>query len=674
MAARMLLPAFGGTAAVWTTSIVFFQIALLIGYLYAHILRKYCTPMVAGIVHVAFMIVGLAFLGFEQLRQAEASSTMVQEVFWQLARSIGLAFVGLSATSPLVQAWQNSTNQSTNTYRLYAWSNFGSLLALLSYPLIVERFGLSLQSIFWTWMVWFYLFLIAVCVWSVRTNRTWLDKLEPSAHRAKSHPLLFVVWLSLSAIASIMLVANTNVLCQEVASHPFLWVLPLVMYLLSLMLCFDGTGWYQRIVYLPSFAVTVFAAVLLHHLGPKAGLLFQATGFSLLTFFGGMICHGELYKLKPTGEQLTTFYLAMSLGGAMGGVFAAVVAPRIFSTYFEFHVALLACLAITAGLMIFEWLYRGQNRGEDNSYAMYGGVFVAAIAALPVVCSLMFFTNREFQPELSFRARNEYGVVSVTEQDGLRKMINGQTHHGGQYVDESRQQVPFAYYSSGSGVSVAFDYLRTAPKTDLLMTNKMANKNQGLNVGIIGLGTGAMLAYQQPGDQFKFYEINPLSEFAAREYFDYLTPEIEVVIGDGRKQLQLESDRGIGNGFDVLFVDAFTSDSIPTHLLTLEAVDLYLQQAAGGLLVFHITNRFVDLRPVLKAIADHHNLDSTMIEHENLEFDLQTRWVLMWRSDPLDIQPAPEWQQGIEPVVWTDDKAPLFPVVDWSGNLADRKH
>ncbi len=670
LAARLILPGFGGTAAVWTTCLMYFQVALLCGYLYAHTIRSFLSPRAGWLLHCLLLFIAMS--GFRpdnlSIPILDPESNLSAAMAWRLTISIGFPFLMLSATGPLVQAWQSISGSSQRTYRLYAVSNAGSLMALVAYPFVFDRLlGVSVQKTIWfAGFVVFCLLMTASglqvvgkSAWQYESNLT-----DAIASNQEMGGRLFqtTVWVLLPAIASTLLLSSTNILCQEVASYPFLWILPLVSYLLGLIICFDRPAWYRRQIFYPLFAISTGVSIVLFHRGINAGLWAQAIGSATVVFAGSMVCHGELYRLKPATSQLTQFYLAIAFGGAIGGFFAVVIAPEIFNGFFEFHCSLLACL-IAAWWMPFFRNSELSNRNPKAGLFYAYGLF-AAIAATPVICSLVFLNASQSQLGVVFRERNEFGIVRVQDLNDYRYMYNGQTNHGGQYLNQADMQ-PSAYYSSGSGAAVAFKTVRNW---------KLASaSNPSLHVGVLGLGTGSLSSYAQTGDEFRFYEINPLVVDAAREFFTYLKQsDPDVVVGDGRVQMLRELDQSGGHDFDLLFVDAFSSDSIPVHLLTSECFDLYLQHLnANGIIVVHITNRFVDLRSVLYSIARSKELGAVLIEHKNAEFGIRTRWVLMSRNNRLASEPIvqrhlADWPTEMPTIIWTDDFSSLASVVIWS--------
>ena len=645
---------------------MFFQVALLLGYLYSHLLKSCLSPRHSAIVHALAACLAGFTIDFETLNLASSfNGNLSAAVCLKLLSSIAFAFIILSATSPLLQWWFSYTHKDQNPYRLYALSNIGSLLGLFAYPLVVERFELNAQSSGWTIA---YLVVAAVLIASgwqaISINPTPSGKTNDQEKHSSATSI--VCWIVLSATASLMLIATTNLLSQEVAAHPLLWVSPLAAYLLSIVFCFERPDLYKRHWFLPLFTITIFVAILLFHLGTNAGLILQTVGFLALLMVGSIVCHGELYRIRPNTEKLTGFYLAMAIGGALGGALGVLIAPNVFDGFYEFHTSILLCLIVSTAIVFSD----RKKKPHGSSRLLYGYFFISTVAASPVLCSLLYSIQPEFQPELIFRDRNAYGIVSVTETDNYRKMYNGQTNHGGQFLDGAKSVLPSAYYTKGSGVDIAFRYARQHDETAI----------RHLNVGIIGLGTGSMLAYHQPNDQFTFYELNPICEFAAREYFTFLNQfEPEVVIGDGRVMLQDELEKNGSNRFDLIFLDAFSSDSIPIHLLTTEAIDLYLKHLnEDGLLIFHITNRFVDLRPVIWALVHDNGLSAATFEHTNQQFDIKTRWIITTRDSDFLKNAIIKKHQLVEKdeiaeLLWTDQCAPLSPIVIWSNQIRTKR-
>ncbi len=683
--ARLILPRFGGTASVWTTCVMFFQLVLLLGYAYVHLLRRIFPPRLSWTIHVALLVtaaISLRLVGIDHWVPADPSN-MTWSIVQLLAITIGVPFLALSTTGPLVQAWHCTTHlpaqnaaelpDGRSTYRLYALSNLGSMVALLSYPFVMERFlELGQQQVIWT--NGFYAFCLLASISGFQTLRfsTWHDTShdatnKPSNVRKASPPVSVSLWIVLSAVASVLLLSTTQLICQEIASFPFLWILPLVLYLTSLIICFDRSSWYQRRVFLPLLLLSIFVCIPLVHLGTSSSLVVHVLGLSAIVFASSMVCHGELYRLRPPTTDLTLFYLCVALGGAIGGVLAVVVAPLVFSGFYEFQLALLVCLLIPLVIVVRQILESG--RKFSGVFWCYAGTSLIAVSL--VICSLVYYLDPNFHPDLLFRDRNEYGLISVLEANDYRTLVNGQTDHGGQYVSKQDSLVPNSYYIAGSGAAIAFECIRNWRTSE-----QTGDSQPGINVGVIGLGCGSLVAWAEPGDEFCFYEINPLVKQVAEQYFTYLQQtHAEVVLGDGRVSLERElAERGSRN-FDLLFVDAFTSDSIPMHLLTRECFELYWKHLkADGILTIHISNRYVDLRPVIHSLAIDSGLTPILLDHYNAETDSQTRWILVTRNrqviDSSQIKSlAKAWPRNMPNIRWTDQDASLAPVVIWTGGI-----
>lgn len=677
MIARMILPWFGGTAGVWTTCLMFFQFVLLLGYSYAHLLRLFFSPRNAWVIHV-FLLGAAALLAqvvpADHLQPA-GDENLTVAILTVLVVTIGLPFFVLSSTGPLVQAWQSTSHSARSPYRLYALSNLGSMLALVTYPFLIERlWPLKFQAHLWS--IGFLAFAACSC-WSGRqtlsANRWGGDVDEGDDATAKSadgSSLGFVrptIWVLLAAAASVMLLATTNLMCQEVASVPFLWILPLSLYLLSFIICFDRPTWYKRRIFAPLLVISSFVAVALVHINVFAGFLLQAVGLATLCFASSMTCHGELERLKPPVKHLTWFYLLLAFGGALGGMFVAIIAPRIFSGFYEFHFALLVCLLVPMGIMVWESSHGGET-GVSRLLNWTAGI-ANVVAATFVVCSLVYFLDPNYGPKFMFKGRNEYGLVSVVDRGDYRTFVHGQIEHGGQFTDPQKAFEHSAYYLPGSGVAIATETFR-----DYLRSQQV---DRGLNVGILGLGAGGMMTWAKAGDQFVFFEINPLVEKIAREYFTYLSSgpaDNQVILGDGRIQLQRWA-AGDGQKFDLLMMDAFASDSIPVHLVTSECFDIYCQNLKkDGILVMHITNRFVDLQPVVYQAAVEHGLVPILVNYESEDKLISTRWVLMTRNkhvldSELIKNNSSQWPDDLRSIRWTDDDASLAAILNWSGSV-----
>ena len=629
-------------------------------------------PKTSWIVHSVVLLLALVMLPVlpsEQLKP-ENYSSLSGEIVRVLALSVGVPFFVLATTGPLVQAWQSvshggdsASESSTSPYRLYALSNIGSLLALISYPFLFEP-NMRLQHQSWLWSGLFVLF-VAMCVYSgmqVRGFESWHEdaKTEEATGGLKVGPGRMVLWLMLAMLPSVMLLATTNLMCQEIASVPFLWILPLALYLISFIIWFEKPHWYHRGVFLPLLLFGVAAGVAVALLNVYASATLQVMMLSLSLFACGMTCHGELERIKPHTSKLTLFYLFVSLGGSLGGIFVVLVAPRIFNGFPEFQLALMGSLLVGIGIPCF-----GSRMSSPQKIATgFAGLLVGGLALASFLATL----NRNDTQGVLLDGRNEYGIFSVEKFDGRRVFVSGKIDHGSQIVEPEPSLQPHSYYADGSGFSICI-------KTQREIAAAESPSRNGIKVGVLGLGIGSMLSWAQPEDEFVFYEINPRVEDIARDWFTFLPTyddQCEVIIGDGRIMLEKETGKGISREFDVLAIDAFSSDSIPIHLLTDECFDVYEEHLKeDGILLFHISNRFIDLKPVLFAMTKARGLTATHVIHEfNQLTESDSKWVLV-SNDKVANHPriksaAKEYVVPDNAPLWTDDFASLAPVINWS--------
>ena len=647
--AKQILPWFGGSAAVWTTCLVFFQFLLLFGYAYSDwTTRRMKATHQVGL-HVALLLLSLASLPI--IASAAWKPAGDEEPAWRilglLTATIGLPYFLLSTTGPLVQAWFTRSFPAGTVYRLFALSNLASLLALVSYPFVLEPWVSTLrQSVGWSIAYGVFVLLCAgAAVYSLRTHSTGSPAAATIAalnEGPRPMPREFALWLLLSAMGSFMLLAVTNHITHDVASVPFLWILPLTIYLLTFILCFEGRGWYRRQVFLgPLIIVAAAMAWALHadrsiHDIKEAVALFSAGLFVCCMFF-----HGELADMKPAPRYLTSFYLMVSLGGALGGFFVGFVAPRLFPTYYEFGIGLVITLLLAAALV----------------RRMPFFVPLLVICAAGFTAYHVYAYVESLSRNARVMTRNFYGTLRVrdvgTDADSVRRLMHGVIMHGEQYLSEKRRAEPTTYYGRSSGIGRAIARLSASP----------------LRVAVVGLGTGTLAAYGRAGDVYRFYEINPQVIGIARTQFTYLSDSratIETVLGDAR----LNMEREPAQQYDLIAIDAFSSDSIPVHLITREAMAVYLKHLKpDGILAFHVTNRFLRLAPVVKMIADEYKLRSVLVVDEAEESDLaKTDWVLLARNPALlGLQEITTAATEIETIpglgVWTDDYNNLFRIL-----------
>ncbi len=565
----------------WTTCLVFFQSVLLAGYAYADLTHRLGARRQA-LLHVGLLALSLAFLPILASSdwKPQGDEQPIARILLLLLATIGLPYFLLSTTTPLLQAWYWRRFRSRVPYRLFALSNLGFVvLCALTARLSMNGFG--------------------------------TDEV-PAAARAE--PLSMATqlqWLALAAMGSVMLLAVTNHITQNVASVPFLWVLPLALYLASFILAFDHPRWYVR----PLFIVALVALLpAMAFYVPSLNLHLAVPLYLAGLFVSCMFCHGELARLKPDPLHLTRYYLMISLGGALGAALVAILAPLALPGYFELGIALvlLAVLLVSRLRRIFMW----------------GGVAVSVVTALLVARGA-----HDYSAGVRVMERDFYGVVRTADHDSpipYRSMYHGPIMHGGQLLGDSFRNTPADYFGPTSGYGRVFQSLREM------------RRKQPLSVGIIGLGAGVVAAWMQPGDALVFYEISPRVVDIARREFTFLadTPaRTELVMGDGRLSLEREPPRG----YDVLGVDAFSGDSIPMHLVTREAMALYLKHIKpDGVIVFQATNRFINLLPVVRRLAGEFGLEAVNV------------------ADVPDAEEGPEyWYSSTDQIIVTRNKALL---------------
>ncbi|MEX0678655.1 MAG: fused MFS/spermidine synthase, partial [Pirellulales bacterium] len=673
--AKVILPWFGGGPAVWTACMLFFQVLLLCGYSYAHLVSSRFPPRALAAVHLALLLGSLWLLPVtpSQAWKPSGGEMPVARILGLLVFTIGLPYFLLSTTGPLLQdSFRRETGRTP--YRLYALSNIGSLLALVTYPFVFEpRFTLRTQVLAWSGG---YVLFVALCGWcAVAFVRVWQPAAAGAAastpaEAAAPRPAIKTVllWLALAACGSVMLLATTNQICQEVTAVPFLWVLPLSLYLFTFIICFDHERWYHPGVFVVLLVAAVLSACYAMWEGNSLMIWWQLAIYSATLFVCCMVCHGELVLSKPAPQYATLFYLMVAGGGAVGGILVAIVAPLVLRGFWEFHIGLVA----TVTLAIIASVARSKTSTNIPRGVLIGGGALAL--ALAVSIGLVVGRSGAVTQRTLESARNFYGVLRVnleesshTDNGPLRELIHGSIQHGFQFLDPDKKNWPTTYYGRPSGVGLAIEH---HPRRSALNPDDRA-----LAIGVVGLGCGTLAAYGIKGDHLRFYEINPEVVRLSDKYFTYRqdTPaEVEVVLGDARIKLEQELADGRPQKFDVLVIDAFSSDSIPMHLLTRQSVDLFLKHLQpDGLLCVHISNRFLDLAGVVIGIARELGYPCVMIENdEDVSQGLNVAsWVILtcnWEflADPATSGvSAPCWPVKGEPVVWTDDYGSLFQVL-----------
>jgi spermidine synthase len=644
---KMILPWFGGSAAIWTACMLFFQLVLLLGYFYSHWVTRYLSPPRQSLVHGGLLLVSLLLIPISPSLDWKplGAENPTLRILGLLTVSIGLPYFVLSTTGPLLQAWFARERSGQVPYRLFALSNFGSMLALLAYPVAVEPiFPMLWQSTLWSGLYACFVVACALLAWRGRHGTA----MAPQAPHEGEAPRWTdkLLWAALAACPSILMVADTSFLTTNIAPIPLIWVAPLALYLLSFILSFERSGWYQRKVFLPLFVVSLAALAWLPTLGIVEIPLYASMGINLTAFFVAcMVCHGELARLKPHPSHLTGYYLMLAVGGVVGGFFVGVIAPYFFNSNYELSIGIVLTGLVAAIAVIPNAVY---SVPQGRSVAIgFSAVVLLGLGWVRVEDHL----NQTRGAEVT--ARNFYGSLQVFDntEDGYRTMIHGQIIHGRQHTAEGKLDQPTTYYTPEGGAGKA-------------MQIKAA---QGpLRVGVIGLGVGTLVSYGRKDDYFRLYDIDPLVIDIARKNFSYLarTPAAtEIILGDARLQLEGEP----AQQFDVLLVDAFSGDSVPIHLLTYEAFGQYFRHLKpDGVLAVHITNRFLDLRPVVKTAANHFAKEVRMVDSEGIDgtLVLRSNWALLsndaafFSSPQLSGAKFITERPGFQP--WKDDYSSIF--------------
>ncbi len=675
MMGKYILPWFGGSPSVWTTCMLFFQVLLLGGYSYAHLLASRLSLRKQALLHV-YMLSATVFLlpvtPRESWRPGPGPFPTLQ-ILGLLTAGVGGAYFMLSSTGPLLQSWFGRAWPKLSPYRLYSLSNLGSLLAIACYPLLIEpRLGLAAQTQIWSWLYVAFVLLCAACalpIWRLRNPGS--DEPVPAGEvpAAGDEPPPStgdrMIWLSLAAAASVMLLATTNQMCQDVAVVPLLWLVPLGLYLLSFILCFHSDRTYSRLWSGPALAAAIVQSCFVLFQGVQLGLLWQIASYSVTLFVCCMVCHGELARLKPRTIHLTSFYLSVAGGGALGGFFVTAVAPRVFRGFWEFHLGLVGTAFLFLLLLFRDRAGRLYQGRPWWAWAVFYAGFVALIAALGFQIRDTLHDNLEMR-------RNFFGVLRVLDSDRdipekhRLVLMHGRIEHGYQFKALDRSYWPTSYFGPNSGVGIA---IRFHP------TRRAEQGPRNLRIGVVGLGTGTLASYGEEGDYFRFYEINPAVVRLSDKYFTYRrdsAAKIDVVLGDARVSMESEKERGDSQQFDVLAIDAFSSDAIPVHLLTRECYETYWYHLKkDGILAMHVSSRYFDLSPAVRALADldqEQGMKSLLVADdgsESQETDA-TRWILVTDNSRFlrtkEVQEAvTAWErEDPPPLLFTDDYSNLL--------------
>jgi hypothetical protein len=763
LVSKYILPWFGGTAAVWTTCMLFFQTLLFCGYAYAHLSQRLLSARMQVVVHICLIAIALVSLNIVpgDVWKPQNSLDPVGQILTLLAVSVGLPYFVLSSTGPLIQAWFARSFPGKVPYRLYALSNVGSLLALLSYPFWFERqYEVRTQAFIWSAGFVVYGALCAyaaVCVWLAADSTpaseddAELHEASPVAHVMESSPskhdveiqgeapaaatwmpnwLRLILWLVLPAFASIGLLAVTNHVSIDVTPMPFVWVVPLSLYLLSFIVAFDHPRWYRPLVFAGFTLLMIYIVGMVYasdqskidvgktgipgqivkHTAraynavakwagagksdlvnvqkPQIGYLAYA-GLNFAVLFGiCMLCHGELVRLRPDPKHLTAFYLMIAAGGALGGLFAIFVAPQVFVTYFEWNLTIVGGYLLAIGLLLREiWSF---SQRKHSPIVLANLIWILPLLAGPTLAAgflgvrdLSGYLQRPDDKDqvVQLRVRNFFGTLRIEEDldAGYRLLYHGRITHGLQYTDPDRRHIATTYYSPESGVARAIGFYRQSRKV------------KDTRVGAVGLGTGTLAAFvgtspDEPRDSICFYEINPnvikISE--PGDWFTYLQDckargaKYSIELGDARLSLERQEPQH----YHALVLDAFSGDAIPIHLLTKESAHVYLKHLADaehdgedGCLIVHITNRFLDLEPVVEGIAKELGLGCLLIENDNgSDETYSSDWMILTKNErllkelkpfavPADRAERDPPEEPREPILWTDGKNNLFDVL-----------
>jgi hypothetical protein len=736
MIGKYILPWFGGTPAVWTTCMLFFQALLLVGYAYAHALvRRFSLRRQARIHMVlvsATILVVLLFSIFPSpaWKPADGQSPVLR-ILGLLLASIGAPYLLLSATSPLLQSWFSRTHPAASPYRLYALSNIGSLLAILSYPLVIEpAIRLSHQGSTFSWIyAGFGLMCLLVSVKAMKTPLPESGSDAPVGNELpivepRPAPARYALWLSLTACSSIMLLATTGQLCQDLAVVPLLWILPLALYLLSFILCFQYERLYYRPLFTAGLAASIVWSCLVLYGGVTVSLLSQILSYSCMLFTACMVCHGELVRLKPGTRHLTSFYLMVAAGGSLGALLVTVGAPYVFKGFWEYHYGILITAMLTLiilfgdrkgplyqgkrlevwtlwAVILTSWIVLAPQIVNDIYKSRWFYLGLAALILVAMAAFLLDFMGRRYAQRpirvwlvwgmlcaswlaLAFVLRNHiqlsrdnsvaarrnfFGVLRVLDlfenypgQHSLT-LMHGRIEHGFQFQDPEKRYWPVSYYGPESGVGLAIG------------KNPHRLEMQPMRIGVIGLGTGTLAAYGNAGDTIRFYEINPQVLELSDKYFTYRKDskaKIEVVLGDARVSLDRERQQGVSQQFDVIAVDAFSSDAIPVHLLTRECFQTYRYHLKkDGILAFHVTNRYFDLKPIVRNLVPDGSMQAIWIDNPGSTAwgTDHTHWVLLTSNAAFLANPEVQgnitpWSGPAPPLkFWTDDYSDLISVL-----------
>lgn len=704
MIARMALPRVGGAPSVWNSAMLVYQLLLLAGYTYAHGL-SYLRPRLQSGIHLGVFAVAALFLPIGLVAWVPPADA--QPAFWVpwfLISSMGLLFFVVSAQAPLMQRWYALETSRGDPYPLYAASNLGSFAGLISYPLLVEPLmSLNQQSWLWTAMYGFLVLLVAACAFTVPADAV---EVVPEETEAPPTANRYLHWIALAAVPSGLMLSTTTHLTTDIVAIPMLWVLPLGLYLLSFVIAFATRRGPAKFITLLAPIIILVAGGLVFGRGTE-NPLYPVTLGLLLLFAIAVALHSEMFRLRPAAGHLTRFYLAMSVGGMLGGLFCAIVAPLVFDWSYEYPLLVLGAALLVPQIPLVPWVkgqewlmrlalpmmaillavavYLMRSRGFSAQLILVGSILISLLALACLgrrvafaVCLLALMVSYDDRGVLqtSFtggRTRSYFGIYEVYDRaDGsARVLTHGTTLHGIQNLDPALELLPTSYYARRSGVGIA-------------LTNADSLFGANPRVGVVGLGAGTLSCYAHPNYRWTIFEIDPAMVNVARNQFTFLrkcAPQANIVLGDARLSLA----RQPANSIDILAVDAFSSDAVPMHLLTHEALQVYgraVQQ--NGIVLFHISNRYLDLRPVIAELAETSHWYAAMLEYvptdeEQAQNATISVWIALSRN-PQTLQrlmqlsgdDATAWR-SVDPrpgfTGWTDDHASILSIINFEAFL-----
>jgi SAM-dependent methyltransferase len=705
MIARMALPRVGGAPSVWNSAMLVYQLLLLAGYAYAHGL-SYLRPRLQSGIHLGVFAVAALFLPIGLVAWVPPADA--QPAFWVpwfLISSIGLLFFVVSAQAPLMQRWYALETSRGDPYPLYAASNLGSFAGLISYPLLVEPLmTLQQQSWLWTALYGILVLLVAACAFTVPA-----DAVEVVAEETEAPPTMrrMLHWVALAAVPSGLMLSTTTHLTTDIVAIPMLWVLPLGLYLLSFVIAFAARRGPANFITMLAPIIILVAGGLVFGRGTENPLYPVTLGLLLLLAIA-VALHGEMFRLRPAAGHLTRFYLAMSVGGMLGGLFCAIVAPLVFDWAYEYPLLVLGAALLVPQIPLVPWLkgqewlmrlalplmavllavavYLMRARGFDPKLYLVGSILISLIALACLsrrvpfaICLLALMVSYDDRGVLRTtfvdhgRTRSYFGIYEVYNRaDGsARVLTHGTTLHGIQNLDPALELVPTSYYARRSGVGIA-------------LTNADTMFGAHPRVGVVGLGSGTLSCYAHPNYAWTIFEIDPAMVNVARNQFTFLTkcaPQARIVLGDARLSLSQQP----ANSIDILAVDAFSSDAVPMHLLTHEALQVYGRAVQpNGIVLFHISNRYLDLRPVIAELAHSSGWAAAILEYVPTdEEQAQNATISVWialsrnpqtlaRLEQLSGDDATAWR-SVDPrpgfTGWTDDHASILSIINFESFL-----